>query len=73
MRRNETRISVSLAAVDFKPEGAGTRLVLTEHGAFLDGQDKPEYSEQGTGQLLEALAAELERDPANRRTSPSMC
>jgi uncharacterized protein YndB with AHSA1/START domain len=66
MRRDETRISVSLAAVEFKPEDAGTRLVLTEHGAFLDGQDKPEYREQGTGQLLDALAEELEREPANR-------
>jgi uncharacterized protein YndB with AHSA1/START domain len=66
MHRDDTRISVSLAAVEFTPEGDGTRLVLTEHGAFLDGQDKPEYREQGTGQLLDALDAELRREPATR-------
>jgi uncharacterized protein YndB with AHSA1/START domain len=64
MRRGETRISVSLATVEFEPEGDRTRLVLTEHGAFLDGEDKPEYRERGTGGLLDALDAELERQPA---------
>jgi uncharacterized protein YndB with AHSA1/START domain len=64
MHRRETRISVSLATVELKPEGAGTRLVYTEQGAFLDGQDKPQYREQGTGSLLDALGAELQRQPA---------
>jgi uncharacterized protein YndB with AHSA1/START domain len=64
MYRDETRISVSLATVEFRSEGAGTRLVYTDQGAFLDGQDKPEYREQGTGGLFDALAAELERERA---------
>jgi uncharacterized protein YndB with AHSA1/START domain len=64
MYRDETRISVSLATVEFKPQGDGTRLVFTGQGAFLDGQDKPEYREDGTGQLLDSLAAELERERA---------
>jgi uncharacterized protein YndB with AHSA1/START domain len=64
MYRDETRISVSLATVVFEAHGEGTRLVFTEQGAFLDGQDKPEYREDGTGQLLESLAAELERERA---------
>jgi uncharacterized protein YndB with AHSA1/START domain len=64
MHLDETRISVSLATVELKPEGAGTRLVYTEQGAFLDGKDKPEYREQGTGGLLDALGAELQRQPA---------
>src|SRR5690554_6471563 len=34
-----TRISVSLVSVEFKPLEMGTQLVLTEHGAFLDGHD----------------------------------
>jgi len=55
---------VSLATVEFKAEGSGTRLVYTEQGAFLDGQDKVEYREQGTGGLLDALGAELERQTA---------
>lgn len=61
MHRDETRISVSLATVEFKAESDGTRLVYTEQGAFLDGEDKPEYREQGTGDLLDALGAELQR------------
>jgi uncharacterized protein YndB with AHSA1/START domain len=64
MHRDETRISVSLATVVFKSEGGGTLLVYTEQGAFLDGEDKPEYREQGTGSLLDALGAELQRQPA---------
>jgi uncharacterized protein YndB with AHSA1/START domain len=64
MYRDETRISVSLATVEFKSDGASTRLVYTEQGAFLDGEDKPEYREEGTGQLFDALGAELNRQPA---------
>lgn len=62
---DETRISVSLTTVEFKAEDAGTRLIYTEQGAFLDGEDKPQYREQGTGSLLDALGAELQREPAS--------
>ncbi|HVC79171.1 MAG TPA: SRPBCC family protein [Chloroflexota bacterium] len=65
MDMDETRISVSLATVEFRPEGAATRLILTEHGAFLDGHDTPAQREQGTGDLLDALGAALRRDTAN--------
>jgi uncharacterized protein YndB with AHSA1/START domain len=65
MHRDETRISVSLATVQLEAEGAGTRLTYTEQGAFLDGEDKPEYREQGTGSLLDALGAELRRERAS--------
>jgi uncharacterized protein YndB with AHSA1/START domain len=58
---DETRISVSLTTVDLKPEGARTRLVVTEHGAFFDRLEPPELREQGTGSLLDALALELRR------------
>ena len=64
MHRDKTRISVSLTTVDLKAEDAGTRLIYTEQGAYLDGEDKPEYREQGTGSLLDALGAELARQPA---------
>jgi hypothetical protein len=59
MLRDETRISVSLATVELKPEGAGTRLTFTEQAAFLDGEDQPDLREQGTGSLLDALGKEL--------------
>ena len=64
MQRDETRISVSLGTVELEEEGGGTRLIYTEHGAFLDGLDKPEYREQGTGTIFDALGAELQRQAA---------
>ena len=39
MYLGEIRISVSLATVEFKPAGSGTRLIFTEQGVFLDGYD----------------------------------
>jgi uncharacterized protein YndB with AHSA1/START domain len=62
MHIDDERISVSLATIEFKPESGGTRLVLTEHGAYLDGLDKPEDREHGTNFLLDALGAVLERE-----------
>lgn len=56
-----TKISVSLATVEFLAEGAGTRLVVTEQGAFLDGYDDAGSRERGTGGLLEQLDAALRR------------
>ena len=41
MHIGDTRISVSLATIELKPEGTGTRLTFTEQGAFLDGYDDP--------------------------------
>jgi uncharacterized protein YndB with AHSA1/START domain len=62
MHLDQARISVSLATVELKPAGSGTRLVFTEQGAFLDGLDTPAQREQGMGGLLDALGAELARD-----------
>lgn len=31
--------SVSIATFEFKPSGSGTKLILTEQSAFLDGYD----------------------------------
>jgi len=60
-----TRISVSLATAEFKPERDGTRLVFTEQGAFLDGHELPAQREQGMGSLLDSLGEWLRTsDPA---------
>jgi uncharacterized protein YndB with AHSA1/START domain len=64
MLLDETRISVSVATVQFRPERAGTRLVFTEQGVFLDGHEAPGRREQGMGSLLDALAAELRSNRA---------
>jgi len=55
MHLGEDRISVSLATVEIRPEGAKTRLVYTEQGAFLDGFDDPRMREQGVASQLESL------------------
>jgi hypothetical protein len=59
MHMDGRRISVSLASVELAPEGDGTRLTLTEHGAFLDGLDDPSTRQGGTGSLLDALGEQL--------------
>jgi uncharacterized protein YndB with AHSA1/START domain len=60
MLLQETRISVSLATVEFTPvSDSGTRLVFTEQGAFLDGHESPARRAEGMGGLLDALDKEL--------------
>jgi len=60
MHLNDRRISVSLATVEFKPAGAGARLIVTEQGVFLDGYDDAGSRERGTGALLDKLGAALQ-------------
>jgi uncharacterized protein YndB with AHSA1/START domain len=59
MHLDDTRISVSLATIELKPERTGTRLVFTEQGAFLDGHDDSGQRERGTADLLDALGMAL--------------
>jgi uncharacterized protein YndB with AHSA1/START domain len=59
MRLDGRRISVSLATIEYLPEGDGTRLVLTEQGAFVDGYADNGSREHGTGFLLERIGAVL--------------
>ncbi|WP_103352708.1 SRPBCC family protein [Amycolatopsis sp. CA-128772] len=51
--------TVSTTTVELFAEEAGTRLVLTEQDTFLDGAEKPEWREQGTGDWLDRLGDEL--------------
>jgi uncharacterized protein YndB with AHSA1/START domain len=51
--------TVSVTTVELRPDGDGTRLQLTEYGAFLDGREEPAWREQGTADQLAALAKEL--------------
>jgi uncharacterized protein YndB with AHSA1/START domain len=59
MHLGEMRISVSLATVEFRPAGKGTRLVLTEQGVYLDGYDDAGSRERRTKALLDQLEAAL--------------
>jgi len=58
-------ISVSLATLQFIAEGVGSRLIITEQGAFLDGYDDAGSRERGTRGLMERIADSL-RDGAVR-------
>lgn len=59
MTMDQQRISVSVATVEFRPEGKGTHMIVTEHGAFLDGLDSVEQRQKGTDWLLDRLGEEL--------------
>jgi uncharacterized protein YndB with AHSA1/START domain len=59
MYADDDRISVSVATVQFNSVEAGTRLILTEQGVFLDGLDTVAQREEGTRSLLDSLAASL--------------
>jgi hypothetical protein len=50
---------VSLATIELKPAGKGTKLVITEQGVFLDGYDDAGSRERGTKGLLDQLEAAL--------------
>jgi uncharacterized protein YndB with AHSA1/START domain len=53
-------LSSSVATIELEPDGAGTRMRFTEHTVFLDGKDASAGRREGTLQLLERLARELE-------------
>jgi uncharacterized protein YndB with AHSA1/START domain len=62
MLRDEVPLSSSVTSVEFRAEGDGTHLVLTEHGMYLDGEDKPELRFEGVSGQLDALTRWLEKN-----------
>jgi uncharacterized protein YndB with AHSA1/START domain len=56
---DDTPVTISLTTVQLEPRGDSTVLLLTEHGAYLDGHEQPEWREQGTRRQLAALGDEL--------------
>ena len=61
MRIDGTKISASLASLEFKAKAGGTELKVTEQGAFLDGYDDAGSREAGTAILLEQVALSLDK------------
>ena len=53
------RMSVSLATVELTATAAGTHLVFTEQGAYLDGLDSSGSRRTGTTSQLDNLATVL--------------
>ncbi len=49
------KLSVSLATFEFKAAPGGTRFVMTEHGAFLDGYDDNGSRHEGSIGLVDQL------------------
>jgi uncharacterized protein YndB with AHSA1/START domain len=54
------KISVSLATFEFKAAASGTRFVMTEQGAFLDGYDDNGSRERGSIAIVDKLGAYLQ-------------
>jgi uncharacterized protein YndB with AHSA1/START domain len=61
MHMDGRRISVSVGTVELTGVSGGTRLVLTEQGAYLDGLDTNEQRAEGTRQFLDNLGEFLAR------------
>jgi uncharacterized protein YndB with AHSA1/START domain len=53
------KISVSLASIEFVAAGKGTKLLVTEQHAFLDGHEDGGSRERGTVQLMNNLEIAL--------------
>jgi uncharacterized protein YndB with AHSA1/START domain len=60
MHLDGVKISVSQATIQIVPEAGGTKLIVTEHGDFLDGYDDAGSREQGTNWLMDNLGKSLE-------------
>jgi uncharacterized protein YndB with AHSA1/START domain len=59
LARGEVPFSASLATVELAAVDGGTRLLLTEQTAFLDGVDGTESRRSGWGTLLDRLGDAL--------------
>jgi uncharacterized protein YndB with AHSA1/START domain len=68
LRTGDRLSTASVTSVEFSADGAGTRVVLTEHGMYLAGQERPEWREQGTASQLDALTTELAADATTGST-----
>ena len=64
MYTGDTRTSVSLVTIELTASKAGTHLVITEQGVFLDGHDDPRMREHGTNILIDQMERSLQR-PGN--------
>jgi uncharacterized protein YndB with AHSA1/START domain len=56
---DDSRISVTVATIEFHGSNGATQLALTEQGVFLAGHDTVAQREAGTRSLLDSLATFL--------------
>ena len=64
----EVRTSAALTTVELAADGGGTRLLLTEQVAFLDGVDGTASRRSGWGALLDRLGDALRTRPPTARS-----
>lgn len=67
MYADDTRISVSVATIEFAETGDGSALTWTEQGTYLDGidgPDAPQLRSEGTAEMLNGLEKYLASQPA---------
>ena len=62
MLKGPTRTSTTLCTIELIAEKGGTRLVLTDQSAYLDGKESAEGRKSGWATILDQLASYLERD-----------
>jgi uncharacterized protein YndB with AHSA1/START domain len=68
MYADDTRISVSVATIEFAQTGDGSALTWTEQGVYLDGIDGPgaaQLRSEGTAEMLDGLEKYLASEPAS--------
>lgn len=70
MHLDDRHISVSLATLQFAVDGVGSRLTITEQGAFLDGYDDAGSREKGTRGLMERIADSLKEGAVRDLPTP---
>ena len=69
LAEDERLSTMSITTVEFRPDGTGTHLILTELDAYLDGRERPEWRQAGTSDWLDRVAVELgEADPTEPRS-----
>jgi uncharacterized protein YndB with AHSA1/START domain len=56
---DDTLATASITTVELTSSGDSTTVVLTEHGAYLDGHELPEWREEGTATQLDNLTKEF--------------
>jgi uncharacterized protein YndB with AHSA1/START domain len=64
MHWGDARTSATLCTIELLAEGAGTRVILTDQSAYLDGRETPSDRTSGWGEILDKLNAYLRRKPA---------
>jgi len=62
MYADGSRISVSVATIQFAAENGGTKVSWTEQGVYLDGLDEPELRQGGTSWMLDNLGEVLSKN-----------